>query len=88
MIIVLFIVTNAIAIVLFEALDGELQRYTIFLSPPNTIIGLGIGLFDNTQEGSEWADVANFPAWAYVAWTLGVTAVATAVMYLRYRPNE
>ncbi len=87
-IVVLFIVTNAIAIVLYEALDGELQRYTIFLSPPNTIIALGIGLFDNSQEGSEWADVADFPTWAYVAWTLGVTAVATAVMYLRYRPNE
>jgi ABC-2 type transport system permease protein len=87
-IIVLFIVTNAIAIVLYEALDGELQRYTVFLSPPNTIIGLGIGLFPDTTEVSEWADTANFPAWAYVAWTLGFSAVATAITYLRYRPNE
>ena len=89
-IVVLFVVSTSIAVVLYNALDGELRRYTVFLSPTDTIAGLGAGLFalGPDRESSELAEVADFPAWAYVAWTLGFTSIATAVMYFRYRPNE
>jgi ABC-2 type transport system permease protein len=84
-----FLVSTAIAVALFEALrdNPEIQRYTIFLSPANTIYGLAEGIF-SPPPSEEWTRVANFSPGIYAAFMLGVVTVSTAVMYLRYRPNE
>lgn len=84
-----FLVSTAMGIALFEALrdNQEIQRYTIFLSPANTILGLAEGIFGSTP-GDDWTRIANFSTGIYAAFMLGVVAVSTAVMYLRYRPNE
>ena len=88
-IIIGFLITTAAGVALFEALrdDEEIARYTIFLSPTNTIFGLAEGIFGSTP-GDDWTRIANFSPGIYAAFMLGVVAIATAVMYLRYRPNE
>ena len=82
-----FLISTSLAVALFEAVDGEIRRYTIFLSPVNTIYGLSSELFSDVPE-DDWVRVADFSAAVYVAVMLGVVAVTTAIMYLRYRPNE
>ncbi len=86
-IIVGFLVSTAIAYALLAALDGELERYTVFLSPTDTIAALVTNLFDEVQM-DEMYTAADWPTWVYIAEMLGVTALASFVMYLRYRPNE
>jgi ABC-2 type transport system permease protein len=84
-----FLISTSAGVALFEALrdDEEIARYTIFLSPVNTILGLAEGMFDSTP-GDEWTEIANFSPTIYAAFMLGVVALSSAVMYLRYRPNE
>ena len=85
--IVLFLVSTAIGVALFEALDGELRRYTIFLNPTILMQTLADGFFPGNNP-EEMGQVADFPAWVYAAFVLGFTAVCTGIMYWRYRPNE
>lgn len=86
-IIVIFLVATAIGVALYEALDGELQRYTIFLSPTNTMQAMADGFFPG-NDADDVSQTANFSAWVYAAWVLGFTSLATGIMYWRYRPNE
>ncbi len=86
-IIVGFLVSTSIAYALLAALDGEIERFTVFLSPADTIQGLTMALFDQ-REVNEMTDAADWPAWVYIAEMLGVSAIAYGAMYLRYRPNE
>jgi ABC-2 type transport system permease protein len=87
-IIIGFLISTSLAYALYEALDGDERRYTVFLSPSDTIEGLGVALFNNTSSQGELSRTADFSAGVYAAVMLGVTGVATAIMYLRYRPNE
>ena len=82
-----FLISTALAVALYEALEGDIKRFTIFLSPANTIFGLSVGLFAESTE-DDWVTTADFSAAVYAAVMLGVATVATAIMYLRYRPNE
>lgn len=86
-IVVGFLVSTSIAYALLAALDGEPARYTIFLSPTDTIAALLSNLF-NEETSDEMYDTANWPTWVYIAEMLGVTALSSFIMYLRYRPNE
>jgi ABC-2 type transport system permease protein len=87
-IIIGFLISTALAYALYEALDGDARRYTVFLSPIDTIDGLVSGLFGSSTEQDELSREADFPAWVYVAEMLGLTAVATTIMYVRYRPKD
>jgi ABC-2 type transport system permease protein len=82
-----FSISTALAVALFNALDGEAQRYAIFLAPLQTSEALAIELF-GSDSTTEPALTANFSAGVYAAVMLAVTAVATTIMYVRYRPNE
>ncbi len=82
-----FLISTSIAYALLAALDGTIERFTIFLSPADTIAALGTNLFDEAQT-DEMYTTADWPTWVYAAVMLGVTALAYAGMYLRYRPNE
>ena len=77
-----FLIAEALANALNVALDGERTRYVLFLSPSATLAGLVGKLFDEPGLGIE------APLWAIVAVMGGVVAAAGAVMFVRYVPNE
>ena len=78
-----FVVAEAIAAALTEALENDdLEKYLLFLSPTSTIAGLVGRLFGNDGLGIEAR------LWQILAVMAGVVVVCCAGMYWRYVPDE
>ena len=82
-IIVGFLILEALVGTLTAVVDGQVQDYLIFLSPTNTVASFVNALFDagSTTDGP-------FDAWVYGAGMAAVVLLCCAVMYLRYVPDE
>lgn len=82
-IILSFLITEAIAGALTEVINHDYRKYVRLLSPTDTISNLVGQLFGTLSTDVRW-----LPLWSIVAWMMGVVVVCCFVMYLRYVPNE
>ena len=87
-----FIASNAIAGILFGVLrsDRDVQRWTALLSIDTILAGVTSWLFQ-TPPGDMSNPIvrrADLPGWVYVVVALGLSAVAIAVVFRRYRTVE
>jgi ABC-2 type transport system permease protein len=87
-IIVGFVISTSLAYALGAAIDGEISRYFLLLSPADMIGVLSYRLFDQPilDIDSDFGPV--FSLWQVVAGIIGTIAVCLGVMYWRYVPND
>ena len=84
-IVVAFLITQALGVALFEAVDrGSAYRdYLVFLSAGQTTIGLVGALWPASD-----IELSELALWTYVAVMLAVVAICCLVMLWRYVPDE
>lgn len=87
-IIVGFVVSTALAFALAAAIDSDLTRYLVFLSPTDTITYLSYRLFERpvTDLSNDFGDPLSLAQ--IIGGMFGIIAVCLGVMYWRYVPNE
>jgi ABC-2 type transport system permease protein len=85
-IIVGFVISTSLAYALAAAIDDDITRYFVFLSPVDVIETLSYRLFEQPISQDEFGQALSL--WQIVAGMLGTVALALGVMYWRYVPNE
>jgi ABC-2 type transport system permease protein len=85
-IIVGFVISTSLAYALAAAIDSEITRYFVLLSPLDTIETLSYRLFEQPLFDDEFGEALSL--WQMVVGIVGIIAACLGVMYWRYVPNE
>jgi len=84
--IILFLSSTVLAQALFHAVSSGIRRYFVFISTPQTVIGLVNGLFNTRSD--PMVSAANFSVWIYIIAMSAVVLIGCAIMYWRYVPHD
>lgn len=85
-IIVGFVISTSLAYALAAAIDGDVTRWFVLLSPVDMIETLSYRLFERPTFDDEFGQALSL--WQIVAGLVGTIAVCLGVMYWRYVPND
>jgi ABC-2 type transport system permease protein len=83
-VIAVFIITAPIASILVGEIGGAVARWSIFVAPFAVLEGATLWIFGLPAEPGSQIFVADFPLWAYGAFSVGVIAVSTLLLLRRY----
>ncbi|MEA2511890.1 MAG: type transport system permease protein [Thermomicrobiales bacterium] len=85
-IIVGFVVSTSLAYAMAAAIDSEISRYFVLLSPADTIGMLSYRIFEQPIFPDDFGEA--LPLWEILAGIVGIVVLSCGVMYWRYVPNE
>jgi ABC-2 type transport system permease protein len=86
-IIVGFVISTALAYALANAIDSDVRRYFLLLSPADMIGFLSYRLFDRPILEDDFG-TDPLSLWQMIAGIIGTIGICLGVMYWRYVPNE